>query len=422
MAFFSFSSTLPLLWQGFGAFMAPVLRLYLTRTLRKKGDDASRIPERYGIPSHIPREFYASRHVLWIHAASVGETRASFPLIDALLSQKSDLSILFTTTTATGARICAHHPAFGARLQHQFIPYDTPLWVTKFLNFWSPSGAVFIESELWPGIIAACKRHAIPTMVANARLSDRSFQRWHRIPSLFQALFCSLSWVSPRSCEDRKRFEQLGFSRFMKEGDIKEDSPALSFCPIEEQRLRHLIGSRRVFVAASTHEGEEEIIAQAVQQATIHRPDMLAIIVPRHPERGPLLAQKLAAPCRSAGQDPSPLCSLWIADTLDELGLFFQLATHAFVGHSLCAPGGGHNPLEPLRQHCLTATGPYMGNWRETCQKLAPFLTIVHDSTALAQWLASESLFHSPPQNNKNFSRELAARIIDTIFTHPASL
>lgn len=415
----SFPVLLTTFWRMAGWALSPCLKRYLSVRLLHKGDPSLRIKERYGIPSISSAPFLKpDRPRLWIHAASVGETLSVFPLIDALLEKDSLLIILLTTTTATGAETCARHSAFGTRLHHQFIPYDTPPWINRFLNYWQPNAALFVESEFWPGIIEACRRRAIPWMVANARLSERSFNRWSHIPSLFQHLLSQASWIAPRNDDDREHFEMLGISSLAETGDLKEDASPLPSSPFEEKRLRAIIGTRPVFVAASTHEGEEEIIAHAVAYTARYQPNILAIIVPRHPERGPALAQQLKAPCRSLGEDPSSTNALWIADTLGELGLFYRIAGHVFVGNSLCLPGGGHNPFEPLRLECPTAVGPYMGNWRYACQKLHGSLTQISDSSSLASWLMTKHSRPLPLNDKQSITQQLCIRILDTISAH----
>lgn len=409
------------LWRVIGWVLAPFLKRKLSHSLLMKGSDPLRIDERYGLPSSS-LNFPSSAHILWLHAASVGETWAVFPLIDNLLSHDGQLHILLTTTTTTGAETCARHPSFGTRLHHQFAPYDIPQWTKKFLNSWQPKAAIFVESELWPGFIASCNQRHIPIILVNARLSDRSFRRWNYVRPIFKHIFRKITWISPRSDQDQTRLQQLGLSRFTFIGDLKEEAPPLPTSSSEESRLRTLIKNRLIFVAASTHDGEEDIIAEAAYAASLTHSNLLVIIVPRHPKRGISLAQHLHAPARSLGEHPTEVDLFWIADTLGELGLFYRLADCVFIGNSLCAPGGGHNPFEPIQLSCPTATGPYMQNWRQACHTLAPYLSTISDASSLKEWLVAEKSIPSYWHPINNVSQQLSIRIIDTITYNTASL
>lgn len=413
--------TIIFIWRLVGWILAPFLKRKLTHSLLSKGNDPLRISERYGNPS-LRLNLSPSVKLLWIHAASVGETWAVFSLIDDILLREDHLHILLTTTTTTGAETCARHSSFGKRLHHQFAPYDTPLWIKRFLDSWKPQAAIFVESELWPGFIASCHKRSIPIMLINARLSERSFRRWTYIRPIFQHIFQKITWISPRSDLDQLRLQQLGLSQFSFVGDLKEEAPPLPVSTSEEARLRALLKDRFVFVAASTHDGEEEIIAEAATAAALTHSNLLAIIVPRHPKRGIALAKHLRAPARSLGETPSTAELFWIADTLGELGLFYRLADCVFIGNSLCAPGGGHNPFEAIQLLCPTVTGPYMQNWHQACHTLTPYLSTISNAASLTKWIQSKKNipFYIRPENN--ISEQLSIRIIDTITHHTASL
>ncbi|GBD56251.1 glycosyltransferase N-terminal domain-containing protein [Gluconobacter wancherniae] len=399
-------------WRLMGTVIAPALTMMLRVRLARGRELPDRLRERMGLGGGKRPE----GQLLWLHAASVGETLSALPLLDALLKERSDLSVLFTTATVTGSEIVSRYPEFGKRVIHRFIPHDVSRWISRFLDRWRPDGAAFIESELWPGVIAACGRRAIPVMLINGRLSDRSARRWKHVPGIARKMFSRLDWIAARGPEDAGRFKALGASPVYEYGDLKQDAPALPFDSEELTTLRSHIGKRPVFVAASTHPGEETIIAEAARIARKTYPDLLTVIVPRHPSRGQEIAEQLHAPRRSQKKLPDWDTPVWIADTLGELGLFYRLADHAFIGNSLSGKGGGHNPFEPLRLNVPTATGPLMQNWREASTMLAGTLQTVYDPLTLAEWLISAP---SELPSGTNFGHSvippLCKRILDTL-------
>lgn len=395
------------LWRMVGTLLAPVLTIMLRIRLHHGRELPARLRERMGL-SNVRRP---RGELLWLHAASVGETLCAMPLADALLVARPDMRLLFTTATVTGSEIVARHPQYGQRILHHFIPHDVPRWLRRFLNLWQPEGAIFVESELWPGIIAACSQRDIPVMLINGRLSDRSARRWKRLRGPAQRMMERLSWVAARGHEDAARFRTLGASPVYEDGDLKQDAPPLPYDETEYARLKALIGDRPVFVAASTHPGEEECVLEAAKNARTRQPDLLTIIVPRHPARGPELAARFNLPRRATEQDPTPQTQVWLVDTLGELGLFYRLADRCFVGNSLAGKGGGHNPFEPLRLGIPTATGPKMENWREAMATVSDTIHIVNDVECLTRWLESPL----PPVRTTGLQRSVVSVLRDRI-------
>lgn len=408
------------LWNLAGTLASPVLTIVLQKRLGEGKELPGRLRERMGLgEGRRP-----GGRLLWIHAASVGETLCARPLLDELLERRPDLTVLFTTATVTGAEIVSRHPQARKRVLHRFIPYDTPRWTGRFLSHWRPDAAIFVESELWPGIVAACHARNVPAIVVNGRLSARSARRWARAPFLARRMFSRLAWVSARGAEDAARFRALGADPVFTDGDLKRDAPPLPFDEAELARLRALIGDRPVFVAASTHPGEEEIVIEAARLARRSLPGLLTIIVPRHPSRGAELAARFDLPRRAAGSDPQG--AVWLADTLGELGLFFRLAARSsgrcFLGNSIMreGKGGGHNPFEPLRLRVPTATGPRMDNWREAVAALGEDLTIVRDAESLAGWIAAPVEKPGARATGPSVTRTVADRILSTVATESA--
>lgn len=350
----------------------------------------ARLAEREGIDP-TPRP---PGPLVWLHAASVGETQSILPVIRLLA--EANIQILLTTGTTTSARLAEDRLQtldLHNHVRHRFAPLDIPPWVVRFLEHWRPDAAGFVESELWPNVLASCQARRIPLLLINARLSPRSFARWRWLPGLARHMLEAVVEIQAQSEADAERFRALGAARVSAPGNLKFAASAL---PVDEAALaglRATLANRPAWVAASTHPGEEELIFAAHRALAARHPGLLTILVPRHPERGPAIAEAAKAAGlpiarRGAGEAP-PAEGIWLADTLGELGLFYRLAPIAFVGRSLIAPGGGQNPLEPARLGCAVAVGPHVGNFPEAVAVLeqAGALTKVNDTDALVDWV-----------------------------------
>jgi 3-deoxy-D-manno-octulosonic-acid transferase len=379
------------LWAAAATTAAPALRLLLRRRLRRGKEIAGRLAERRGIDA-TPRP---PGQLLWLHAASVGETVSILPVLAALATQAPALTVLLTTGTVTSARLLARRLEAGLeeRVLHRFVPLDVPSWVARFLEHWRPDAAGFVESELWPNLLFACRRRGIPVMLVNARMSARSLAGWQRVPGFSRAVLGCFASVQARSPTDAERLEALGASRVSAPGDLKFAAPVLPADPAELEWLRAMLAGRPVWLAASTHPGEEPAIFATHRVLAPAHPGLLTILVPRHPERGAEIAASVgdvSLQRRSLGATP-PGQGVWLADTLGELGLWYRLAGVAFVGRSLVLPGGGQNPLEAARLGCAVAVGPHVGNFLDAVQALeaAGALTRVADGSALTAWVAA---------------------------------
>lgn len=367
---------------------APALRLMLARRLRRGREIADRLPERWG-EDPTPRP---PGRLVWLHAASVGESLSVLPVLEALVA--AGAQVLMTTGTVTSAELLARRlPALGLAgpVRHRFVPLDVPGWVARFLDHWQPDVAGFVDSEVWPNLIVACRRRGIPMMLVNARLSARSHASWRRAPGLARELFGAFALAQPQSEDDSERLRGLGARHVMAAENLKFAAAELPADPAELARLRVRLQGRPVWLAASTHAGEEAIAAAVHAALAPRHPGLLTIIVPRHPERGAALADELAGPevtRRALGEDPPAAAGLWLGDTLGELGLFFRLGGPVFVGKSLTV-SGGQNPLEPARLGCPVAVGPLTGNFGHAVRVLraAGALDEVADAAALTAWV-----------------------------------
>ena len=369
------------LWRAAGALAAPFLWLMLRRRARRGKEWADRLPERRGIDP-APRP---PGRLIWLHAASVGETMSALPVIERLQAQPG-ATVLVTTGTVTSAQLMAQR---CPDVLHRFVPWDVPRWVARFLDHWRPDAAAFLESELWPTILAACQARGVRMLLLNARMSARSQAGWARAPGIARTLLGAFEAVWAQSPADAARLQALGAHDVSAPGNLKFAAPDLPVDSAELARLTAVLDGRPRWLAASTHEGEEVIAAAVHARLAPAHPGLVTIIAPRHPERGPALAAALGARRRSAGEDP-PAGGVWLADTLDELGLLYRLAPIVFVGKSL-ASGGGQNPLEPARLGCAVAAGPLMENHAEAVAALAAAEALARpaDEAALAAWVDS---------------------------------
>lgn len=375
------------LYAGLTGLAAPALRVMLRRRAARGKEIAARLAEREGIDP-TPRP---PGPLLWLHAASVGESVSLLPVLAAL---PAGLSVLLTTGTVTSADLLARRlPALGLadRVTHRFVPLDVPGWAARFLDHWRPDAAAFVESELWPNLLAGCVRRGIPLLLLNGRLSPRSFARWRRLPGLARAVFGRFEAVLAQSDDDAARFRALGARGVESSGNLKFATPPLPVDAAELARLAARLAGRPVWCASCTHPGEEEQVAAAHALLAPAHPGLVTLVVPRHPERGAAVAALLGgAPRRGLGEDPPGEAGCWVGDTLGEMGLYYRLAPVVLMGGSLVRHGG-QNPLEPARLGCAVAAGPHMFNFAVPVATLeaAGGLARVADAAGLACWVAA---------------------------------
>ena len=360
---------LPLLYRAATWLLAPLAIVYLNRRRKQGKEDPHRLRERQGVPGAArPRTA-----LLWIHAASVGEATAVLTLIEQLLQARPTLEILVTTGTVTSAHLLQSR--LPDRARHQFVPVDLPRWIARFLDHWRPDLAVWVESELWPNLILATYARGVPMAVVNGRLSARSYARWQRWPGLIAPMLEAFSVCLAQDEEQAKRFRHLGARKVAVVGDLKAAAAALPVDSNELDELSHRIKSRPLWLAASTHTGEEEIAACVHRQVAANHSALLTIIVPRHPARGDaihamLTARGLRVARRCHAEPITDQTDVYLADTMGELGLFYSLAGITFIGGSLVA-NGGHNPFEAARLDCAILHGPNIANCARMAAELA---------------------------------------------------
>jgi 3-deoxy-D-manno-octulosonic-acid transferase len=396
--------TLSSCWAVAATLLAPVLRMNVRRRVAIGRETAERLPERFGVDP-TPRPV---GRLIWVHAASVGEVMSILPVLEALDHR---VKVVLTTGTVTSQALLEKRiPEQGLAgvVLHRFAPLDVPSWVERFLSHWQPDAACFVESELWPNQISACRKRGIKLMLLNARMSERSFRRWRRAPGFARVVLGAFAHIQARSDEDADRLRALGAVPIESCGDLKFAAAPLPVDQRELDRLRAMLDGRPIWLAASTHVGEEVMVATVHRTIAATHPGLLTILAPRHPDRGPTLAEQLDAPRRAARQDPPKEAGIWIADTIGELGLWYRLARIAFVGRSLIPPGGGQNPLEPARLGCAIAVGPYTSNFTDhmTLLRAAGGILDVGHTDDLARFVAQ--MLDDPEQRCRLGQRAVA--------------
>lgn len=317
----------------------------------------------------------SSQGCVWLHAVSVGETEAAAPLVSALMRRYPSVPVLLTTTTPTGsARVKA---LFGESVAHVYLPYDLPDAVGRFLAAYRPKLAVFMETEIWPNLFAGCAARHVPLVIVNARLSERSCRGYSRLPGFVARTLSAVSAVAAQTAEDASRFASLRVAqdRLHVLGNLKFDRPVAPELLEQGKTLRHgLLGDRPVWIAASTHEGEEALLLDVHRQLLERYPGLLLILAPRHPERRAKVSELIGdtgmtCAARSQGEACQSATRVFLLDTLGELNLFYASADLAFVGGSLVAVGG-HNVLEPAILGLPVLFGPHMFNFKEIAGSL----------------------------------------------------
>jgi len=349
------------------------------------------------------------RRSIWIHAVSVGEVVAASPMVRRLRERFPGVPVVISTVTPTGAQRV--RDMFGDEVIHSYIPYDMPGAVKRFFDRFKPRLAIIMETEIWPNLYDECGRRAVPLVLANARVSPRSVGKYRRFVSLFTRTLSHGIVLAAQSPRDAERFRLIGANpqRTHVVGNIKFDVEIPPLVVNSGQQFRaENAGRRPVWIAASTHQGEEEIVLGAHQRLRRRFPDLLLILVPRHPQRSDAVGQMvkdLGLTCvrRSSGERCADDTAVFLGDTLGELTLFYGAADAAFVGGSL-VPVGGHNLLEPAALALPIITGPNNFNAEDIADMLqdAGAVCVVQDAAGLCDELAK---CLSSPEQSRNWTR-----------------
>ena len=348
---------------------------YANRTLKHRlaagKEDPDKLEERRGIASQ-PRPVGP---LIWFHAASVGESLSLLDLIARLRDDDPGLNVLVTTGTQTSAELLEKR--LPPEVIHQYVPVDARPFVRKFLDHWNPDIAVWTESELWPALIHETHARKVPMILLNARMSEKSMTSWRWARGMIKGLLGRFRLILTQDTQSQERLLKLGAdpNKTFVNGSLKQSGGALPHNEIDRASIAESLGTRPVWLAASTHPGEEALAAQALQIARGFAHRLILIIAPRHPERGPEIAAQLRADgwrvdLRSNHEEPNMETDIFIADTLGEMGLWYRLAPVSFLGGSL-VEFGGHNPFEPAALGSAILHGPHVESAQEVYDMLS---------------------------------------------------
>ncbi|MFT6332636.1 MAG: 3-deoxy-D-manno-octulosonic-acid transferase [Lentimonas sp.] len=346
----------------------PLIDIFLiSRKLRNK-EDSLRFPERIG-KYNLKRP---KGKLILIHAASVGESKSALTLAKYLLDNNPQINILITSGTVTSAaQISKNLPK---RTIHQYVPVDRFLDVQKFIKYWQPNFAIFVESELWPNLITSLKKYGCKMALINGRISDRSFSRWNFLHKIGFNLLENFDICLAQSNIDQKKFSNLGVKNVHFVGNLKAANESLKIDQQQLGKLKEQINDRKLWLASSTHKGEEEMIIKTHQNLKKQFPDLLTIIAIRHPHRLEEVLSLIPSNLKTAihsHNDSIENCDIYLVDTLGELGTFYSLSKISLICGSLLKGIGGHNPFEALQLGSIVLSGKYVKNFEDIYQNLA---------------------------------------------------
>lgn len=354
------------LYQIITILAAPLIKIYLLKRKAKGKEDPVRFQERLGYAS-LPRP---NGNLVWVHAASAGESISVLPLIEKIFIAHPESKFLITTGTVNSAKVMAN--MLPKYVIHQYVPVDMLPCVHRFLNHWKPDIAIFVESEIWPNLVTQTSKYC-PLVMVNGHVSEKSFNNWQKYGSFSKQIFSSFSACFAQSKIDADYISKLGAKNVINAGNIKYDAAPLPYDESKLNEISAVIGRRPIWLAASTHkennDSEEVMVAKIHKEMKAKYPDLLTIIAPRHPARKDEILSELVeigvnVAVRSMDNKIESTTDIYLADTMGELGIFYRIAPIVFIGGSL-VPRGGHNPLEPARLGCAIIVGQYTFNFTE---------------------------------------------------------
>lgn len=378
-----------IIYQILSVVFSPLIDFYLLIRKWRSKEDSKRIKERFGFAGvKRPRG-----EIVWIHAASIGESNSALPLINFLLDKNPHIHILFTSGTVTSAAEIAKK-ATNPRVIHQFIPVDKLSSTRRFIKYWQPNYGVFIESEIWPNLIYQAHKSGCQLALVNGRVSQSSYQRWQLLHKIGFNIFQYFNVIIAQSRNDLKRFAKLGIKQVFYYGNIKSITPILKTDQSKLEQIRTMIGHRTTWLASNIHSQEQQIILKTHQNLKNIFPDLLTIIVPRHPTKVTeivTLTEPNKIAVRSQNQLIHKETEIYLADTLGEMGIFYQLSAVSLIGGSLVDKIGGHNPFEAISCNSMVLTGRFVANNQEIYQELLTnnSCIMIEDNQKIAEKVAT---------------------------------
>ena len=409
------------LYKSVSGASGPLLRALLHARSRRGKELPAHLGERLGRAS-LAR---GNSPLIWVHAASIGEAQSALILVERLQRLVPGTQILMTTGTVSSANMMRKNLPTGA--VHQFYPVDHPAWAKQFLDHWKPDLVLWMESELWPNMLTGIKARGIPAILVNARLSEKSFRRWSWFGGAAKEILGAFSLILAQGEKEAARFRALGAKNVTATGNIKYSAKPLSFSESDLKAAGGAIGQRPLWLYASSHKGEESMACRVHQKLKLKFPDLLTIIVPRHPER----RQDIITTCEQANLKfvlrgeiripPSYDTDIYIADTFGELGLFYRLAPLACIGRSFSDDGGGgHNPIEAAQLNCAVLYGPNVQFQKELFEEMSNAggaLGVNNESEleeAISAFLSDPQRLAAMQQSGLEFTR-MKARVVDIV-------
>lgn len=411
----------------FGVLLAPIAALLCLWRLICGQEERVRVGERFG----FAKQSRPQGRLIWFHGASIGEVVALLPLINCLLGRDADLQALITSTTRGSSMVLLSR--MPPRCRHQYVPYDYPGAVQRFLSHWRPDLAVWTESELWPHLILCTHSIGISMAQVSAYMSATSYRRWRLVPRAARVLLESFSMCLARDKTASHRLSDLLGREIDGIANLKESTLELPFDSDELAALQERIAARPCWLATNTHEGEEEMLARAHQRLRLSHPDLLLVLAPRRVERVSTIVRELECEVgervhlRSHTRLPQADSSVYIVDSFGELGLFYQAFDMVFLGGSLI-PQGGHNPLEPARLGCFVLHGEHVAAYADLFEALdaqGGSACVLHEDAlveAVSKRLHDTSLLKKESAMAMQFAIERGGGMVDDVAAHLLAL
>ncbi len=400
----------------------------LSHVLQKRLSRGKEHPQRYIEKQSVITKERPQGNLIWLHAASVGEVQSSLILINKILKFFPELNILVTTGTITSAELISKK--LPQQAFHQFYPLDHPKWTESFLDHWKPQTVLWMESEIWPNMLKGVRDRKIPAYLINAHLSEKSYSMWRYMKRDIRKILSAFTHILCQTDKDKNRYTDLGAENVTTTDNLKYSAVPLQYDDAEFAHLKEKIRDRKLWLYASSHKGEEELVARIHNNLKTKYPDILSIIAPRHPERSDDIQKNLKSSHLNItvrGNEhklPNDNTDIYLADTLGELGLFYALCPLACIGRSFSDDGGGgHNPIEAALLNCAILHGPNVQNLQDIFDEMNVENVAIkcHDEQTLEeqinQLLGNDFALMTLQKNAKNFA-EKKSHVIDIVMEH----